>query len=303
MERLFRNYFWAINLAFLLGAAWFGAKAVNTAIASYIAPKPEPFTSAASAPSNPQGPPKTELSPERLANATGIALPKPPDPVEEAQGGPSVPLEEQEATRSGLRVKLLGTLAANRAEWSMANIEDVATRESKVYMVGDTIQSAEIIDIERMRVYINNQGRREFIDQEPGDGSTPTAIAPTPTAPPTAAAAGSGIRAVGDGNYEIPREEINKAMENWGDMAKDARIVPAFKDGQANGFKLFSIKPDSLYSKIGIQNGDVVRRVNGFEINSPDKALEVYSKLKEAGRIEIDIERGGASRRMTYNVR
>jgi general secretion pathway protein C len=69
------------------------------------------------------------------------------------------------------------------------------------------------------------------------------------------------------------------------------------------GFKLFSIRPDSIYSKIGVQNGDVIRRINGFDLNSPEKALEVYSKMKDASRIEIEIERNGAPIRKSYNVR
>jgi general secretion pathway protein C len=82
-----------------------------------------------------------------------------------------------------------------------------------------------------------------------------------------------------------------------------ARIVPAFKDGVAQGFKLFSIRPDSIYTKIGIQNGDVIRRINGYDLNSPEKALEIYSKLKEASRIDIEVERNGAVLQKTYNVR
>jgi general secretion pathway protein C len=82
-----------------------------------------------------------------------------------------------------------------------------------------------------------------------------------------------------------------------------ARIVPAFKDGVAQGFKLFSIRPDSIYTKIGIQNGDVIKRINGFELNSPEKALEVYGKLKEASRIDIEVERNGSTIKSTYNIR
>jgi histidinol-phosphate aminotransferase len=33
--------------------------------------------------------------------------------------------------------------------------------------------------------------------------------------------------------------------------------------GKPVGFKLFSIKPGSLYSKIGLQNGDVINRIRG----------------------------------------
>jgi general secretion pathway protein C len=86
-------------------------------------------------------------------------------------------------------------------------------------------------------------------------------------------------------------------------VAMQARIVPAFKDGVSQGFKLFSIRPDSIYTKIGIQNGDVVKRINGFDMNTPEKALEVYSKLRESNRIDIEIERNGTPIRKTYNVR
>ena len=66
--------------------------------------------------------------------------------------------------------------------------------------------------------------------------------------------------------------------------------------------KLFSIVPDSLYSKIGIQNGDVIRRINGYEMNSPDKALEIYQKLRDANRIEIELERRGDTLRKSYSI-
>ena len=82
-----------------------------------------------------------------------------------------------------------------------------------------------------------------------------------------------------------------------------ARIVPSFKNGKPNGFKLFSIKPGSIYSKIGMQNGDVIQRINGYEMNSPDKALEIYQKLKDASSINIDMLRRGQSRSVSYNIR
>jgi general secretion pathway protein C len=81
-----------------------------------------------------------------------------------------------------------------------------------------------------------------------------------------------------------------------------ARIVPAFKDGQSEGFKLFSIRPDSIYTKIGVQNGDVIKQINGYDLNSPEKALEIYSKLKEASRIDIVIDRNGSTMHKSYTI-
>jgi general secretion pathway protein C len=238
----------------------------------------------------------------RLSRLTGVKIPEPESPVKEpelAQADPNAP-----PVKSSLRVKLLGTLVAGKPEWSFASIQDMVTQRSQTYMVGNALQGATVEDIERERVIILNNGRREFIDGQPGDGafampSPPVAQANT-TPPPSS---GSAIRATSENEYEVPRAEIDKTLNNLNDVAMQARIVPAFKDGQAVGFKLFSIRPDSIYSKIGVQNGDVIRRINGFDLNSPEKALEVYSKMKDASRIEIEIERNGAPIRKSYNVR
>jgi general secretion pathway protein C len=196
-------------------------------------------------------------------------------------------------------------------EWSVCSVQDVVTLKTNTYMVHDRIQGAEVLEIERSRVIVLNNNHREYIDGTPGDGTSvaPVAQVMAPMgrtgndAPPPSVALGAGIKQVSDNDYEIPRAEIDKTLSNLNDVAMQARIVPAFKDGQAQGFKLFSIRPDSIYTKIGMQNGDVIKRINGFYLNSPEKALEIYSKLKESSRIDIEVERNGASVRKTYNVR
>ena len=178
-------------------------------------------------------------------------------------------------------------------------------------MIGDKVQGAEVVEIERARVIVINNSRREYIDNTAGDGAVasvgmPPVIAATSAtggAYPPSTAVGNGIKATSENEYEVPKAEIDKTLSNLNDVAMQARIVPAFKDGVAQGFKLFSIRPDSIYTKIGIQNGDVIKRINGYDLNSPEKALEIYSKLKEANRIDIEVERNGAAVRKTYNVR
>jgi general secretion pathway protein C len=304
METFFRKYFWTVNLVFILLVALLAARTVNLFVESAISPVPS-TGSATRAQSQPR---RVEtalafLDMNRLSKLTGVKVPEPEVAVRE----PEVPQVDPNAppVKSGLRVKLLGTLVAANPEWSFASIQDMVTQRSQTYMVGNTLQGATVEEIERERVIILNNGRREFIDGQPGDGafvppSPPVAQANTAPPPPGDA---SGIRAINDNEYEVPRAEIDKTLNNLNDVAMQARIVPAFKDGQAVGFKLFSIRPNSIYSKIGVQNGDVIRRINGFEMNSPEKALEIYSKMKDASRIEIEIERNGAPIRKSYNVR
>jgi general secretion pathway protein C len=299
MELVIRKYFWAVNLCFVALVALLAAKTVNLFFEAAIAPAPSATTSRGTTRVARADPPAT-LDLQKLAQLTGLPLPA-------AQAEEEVPKPDMNAepVRTSLRLKLLGTLVSTLPSWSIGSILDLNNQKSSTVMVGDRVQNAEVLKIERDRVIIANNGRREFIGAEPGDGAPPPPpIATTrPVTEPSGQPYGTGIKALDDNNYEVPRSEVDRALANLNDLAMQARIVPAFKDGQAEGFKLFSIRPDSLYSKIGIVNGDVIKRINGFEMNSPEKALEVYTKLKDANRIDIEVDRNGQTLRKTYNVR
>ena len=306
VEVLFKRHFWLIHLLFIFAVAWLVMRTANAFIEAALLPLP----TGRSGPVKAQRVlPMTALNLDRVAKALGLPVPKPEPTVLE----PTVPVVDRNAApvHTTLRVKLLGTLVSeNMPEWSVASIQDVVTLKTNTYMIGDRVQGAEVKEIERLRVIVINNNRREFIDGTPGDMSgAPPPPAPVISAkavdsgPPPSVALGAGVKQISDNDYEIPRAEIDKTLANLNDVAMQARIVPAFKDGVAQGFKLFSIRPDSIYSKIGIQNGDVIKRINGFDLNSPEKALEIYSKLKESSRIDIEVERNGAAVRKTYNVK
>jgi general secretion pathway protein C len=294
MELIIRKYFWAVNLCFVALAALLAAKTVNLFLEAAIAPAAAaPAARVASRPATTEALASLDLN--RLSTYTGIPLP-PPD----TSGDEPTPDLGSDPVKTSLRIRLLGTLISTAPGWSIASLLDTTSQKSQTVMVGERVQNAEVLEILRDRVIIANNGRREYISNEPGDGAPPPPLA-TAVRPATSDV-GSGIKALDDNNYEIPKADLDKALANLNDLAMQARIVPAFKDGQAEGFKLFSIRPDSLYSKIGIVNGDVVKRINGFDMNSPEKALEIYTKLKDATRIDVEIDRNGSPVRKTYNV-
>lgn len=83
------------------------------------------------------------------------------------------------------------------------------------------------------------------------------------------------------------------AFARSSDLAGQARIVPAFVNGSAIGFRLFSIRPGSPLERAGLKNGDVVARINGEDLTSPDKALRLYASLRCARRFEVELVRRG----------
>lgn len=71
------------------------------------------------------------------------------------------------------------------------------------------------------------------------------------------------------------------------------RIVPAFAQGTAVGFKVLRIRPGSLLANAGLRDGDIVRTVNGLDLMAPEKSLRLYSSLKGRTLLRLDILRDG----------
>ncbi len=302
MELILQRYSRAFSVAAVVLGAYLAARTVNTVTAAAIAPKPALLQQISSvAPQVAAAAQRAELDAEKVSRLFEVPLPKP------AAAGAEQQVEQVRAgwnpvpVRSSLRGALVGTAIADPARYSLCQITNPDLNETQVYGIGDKYQGARIYVVEKERVLIDNEGKNEYIDNSAAAPPN-LGIAPIPQPGMVAAGGGEGVKQLSENQYVVAKSEINNALTNLSDLATKARIVPSFKNGVANGFKLFSIVPDSLYAKIGVQNGDVIRRINGYEMNSPDKALEIYQKLRDANRIEIELERRGETIRKTYSI-
>ncbi len=323
LDLFFRKYSWTATLVLLFAAAWIAAKTVNTLVGVAIRPKPQAeLVQASGPPPRPTLPAALDM--DAVYRLIGQRPPAAPD-ESSAVAGPISPqnCEDPRASpaKSDLRMQLVATVIADRPRFSLATISDLATRETHVLGVGDEVSGVRLLGVERVRddhdatgngfrvvAVICNGGTKEYLDSEPGAGEAPgpnigTAPVPLPGRPAPPPAGGTqGVRQLADNRYEIERQTLDSTLSDLNKIATQARIVPSFKNGVANGFKLFSIQPGSLYASIGIENGDVIQRVNGYEINSPEKALELYQKLRESQHVTIELERGGQAIRKEYNI-
>lgn len=213
-----------------------------------------------------------------------------------------------EIAKSALRLRLLGTLSSAIPEWTFASILDLQSQTSHTYRVGDAVRGAEIVDIERDRVLLVNEGKREFIDRDPGSvgpvvSSLPSSSNELQSKSTQSDQLGAGIRAVSQNEYEVPRSELDNILSNLTSILGDARVLPSVSGDRVDGMKLYSIRPSSVYSRLGLQNGDVVERINGSELNNIETGLALFALLRESSRIDVDIRRNGSTFRRMYRIR
>lgn len=94
----------------------------------------------------------------------------------------------------------------------------------------------------------------------------------------------------------LPSKEVDDALADLGGLSKAARIIPSFRDGAPEGFKIFGLRPGTLLERAGLRNGDLIHTVNDLAITSPDRALHAYEKVKGAKELALLISRQGERR-------
>lgn len=315
MELYLKRYFWVAILLCIAGSTWLVAKTGNTFVGAALEPGPllgfEQPTS-----SRPQTTSTVTADVTKVGHLFGIEPPPPPPGPGEEGYAETKPVNTNVCytcapVKTGLRLQLLATMVASEKKWSTALISDLDKQESVLYQVGDHVRNLDVYDVVRdpnRCIVVNNDTHRlEYIDEVAGTGAVATAglsglgVSEVPAAGGEGDAQ-TGITKIDATHTKITREKLDSTLANMNDLATQARIVPSFKNGQADGFKLFSIQPGSVYSALGIQNGDVIQSINGLEINSPEKALEAYTRLKDAGNFDITLDRRGANVKMNYQI-
>ena len=218
------------------------------------------------------------------------------------------PLEAEEAgevaASSPSSLKLLGTVAWTKTR-SIAVIEDKTSRKIDVYKVGDKVGGYEVVKIERGRVYLASNGKQEVLelpDISKTSGTVAQGSRGKGRSRPFARLPMDGIKR--DGNrFEVDHSVIEKALGDMGSLLRHARVVPYFKDGKVQGFKIFRIRKGSLYEQIGLNNGDIIQRINGVELTGPEQALQLFEILRNERQITVDIIRNGRHQTLSYTIR
>ena len=306
METLLRKYLSLVDLAVVALCAIFAARATATAIeAGFVSGIP----SARHAPKPPATPSATTVyskQVEEILNRNIFCSTCPPI-LGQREGTDVVTIPPLQ--RTSLPLKLLAVMyAPTDPKWSMAIIRDNDDKSVGPFGVGSHIRDATIDLIEETRAYLDfGGGRREYLEllDVPATAAAAPAAAAPPAGPkdPLAEALDRGIKKTGPNSYEVQHATLDALLGNMGALSKAARIVPEMKDGKSAGFRLLSIKPDGPFGKIGLQNGDIISAINGLEMTSPDKALEVYTKLKTANHLSVGLERNGQKITEDYNIR
>ena len=195
---------------------------------------------------------------------------------------------------SNLNLTLTGVVAAGNESLALIRVNN---DPETPFAIGDQIaHGVTLKEVYPDRAIILRGGAVEALlleDQTAGLGDVSGgAFQPPPT--------GNVVEPQGNNSYRIDRELVAEQMRDP-NIFRQALIVP----NAGGGFLVRQIKPGSIYEKLGLRVGDIIRKVNGRNINSVDEALRLYQQLgglDQVADVELEVQRAGRSEQLRYTV-
>ncbi len=121
-------------------------------------------------------------------------------------------------------------------------------------------------------------------------------------APRADASSEPAVRATGRGVFVVSRRSIDAMLERQQELMRSTRIVPVTRGGRVVGVRVFGIAPGDRLAGLGIANGDVIERINGYDVASPDRCLEAYARLRASNEVTVELERAGRRVWLVYVI-
>lgn len=200
-------------------------------------------------------------------------------------------IEKLRQTR--LKLKLRGTISGPE-DTARAVIEDASGKGQFLVKVGDAVQDAVVVMILKERIVLRVGGREELLEMDQWtSGLSP--LTPSASLPSTQVDDRQQV-------INVKRSQIDDAIKDINQLMKQVRIIPNFSQGKPDGLMISGIPQDSFFSQIGLRSGDILSGVDGKAIESVDDALKLYTGMKSASRLKIQLKRGGREEVIDYAI-
>ncbi|MGA3122358.1 MAG: type II secretion system protein GspC [Polyangiaceae bacterium] len=317
IDKLLKRHFWAVVLVLVAIAAFLDAQGIMQIVGASLAPDDKQLTVP---PLTARLPPPPMSSSRHVTSAESILSRNPFDSVtgplnavaliEDAKAAEPPPpdLSDPYSAPECEGVQVLVIAASSDPDWSFAALETPQDKGKSVLrrrggdLGGKTVK---FIGWDRVWLTSGSQLCQSQMFRPPPAASS--AAAPPPAPPPSGGPGVSddikkGIQKVSATEFNIDRSVVDKILENQAELMRQARIVPEQENGKVVGIRLFGVKPDSLLGTLGMNNGDRLEKINGFDMTSPEKALEAYARLRTADHLTVSVNRQGQDTNLDYNI-
>ena len=207
-------------------------------------------------------------------------------------------------------LSLIGVIVSKDPSFSLAVLKDKRSGDTMMLKIGERILDLELTHIFKNRIVLqkNNStfqiflGRGNIVSLRERPKKNPQ----KPQKPQKAVKRReqlleSGRQEAKIIRKEFNREEILKRLEAEMPMImKEARFTPNLVDGEMSGIKITRLPRKSVLSMVGINMNDIIKEVNGVELNDMETLFGLFNRFRNDDQFEVTIERQKRIYRILY---
>ena len=190
---------------------------------------------------------------------------------------------------SALRLK--GVIAPTPGVAASAIFSGGGGKDIAVFVGREVQPGVKLVEVKPDHVIVSRAGIRERVDLD-----TPRPIA-----------RGAGGRIVGfkinvartgANNFSISRKELDDALRDPNQLSYLGTIIVP----PGGGVRMEAAPAGSLASKLGLQPGDLIRKVNGQTVNSTGDLARLYTQFATTSLIQAEVQRGTSIVQLSYAI-
>jgi general secretion pathway protein C len=193
------------------------------------------------------------------------------------------------ASKEEITFDLKGTIAGD-ASFGYIIIEEKGKNKQRLYRLGDMIGSARLVKITRNTAIMKS-----------GDSQITVKIKGTPESGSLNSRQHGPPARMPDSGMALSKGEVTEKLRDLKTIMTQATVRPYIEAGTQVGFIISEIKPDSLYIKLGLQNGDIIIDVNGKRMQSADDIMQMVNIMQSGGSIALSLKRNGNAETINYS--
>lgn len=296
----------ALGWCLLVGIAFYAADATSATIENRLRVEPKALAAAAPVAAAQANAP-AQAVPQGMVELLATTQPDTPPPTAAASPGAAQPGAVQPvAAGPPSSLKLRGTMAGVGGS-GLAMID--VNGETQVVGVGEEVAGMMLTEVSAYSARLEGGGRSQILEMDVAT-ELPAAVAPvvanldqpilpSPSPSPDAtpdpnATPGTAATPGAEGGSILSQKELRNILDNPGQFAgKGFRMKPVLREGEIVGMRVTMKDGSHPLARLGVQDGDIVRSLNGQELNGPEALSSIYRVLRNTSSLKFDVERNG----------
>jgi len=202
-----------------------------------------------------------------------------------ATGGPAV------AGGSGLRLK--GVVAPTPGTAASAIFSTGSGRDLSVFIGNEVQPGLKLAQVHPDHVIVSRAGVDERVDLD-----ARRSLASAAPSSPRQGGFKLNVSRTAANAFSLSRKELDDALRDPNQL----NYLGAIGMPPGGGARIEAAPPGSLAQKLGLQSGDIIRRVNGQAVASTGDLARLYTQFNTLSSVQAEVQRGGNTVHLSYAI-